>query len=174
LNRKGEVLGVATVIEILVTRDQKPGGGGGGSPLRTRSASRPGTVYFKNGREVLCDTAWKEGRTVFLVIHMKSLSKRVERHRRIRKEVHWHIASFSTAAEFHAGLPVRSEDDLECELASEMSSISEWSVPGFGCTDCSCPSHLFGFSTDPMSIREFHYALQYYRMDRLLEKYPLS
>ncbi len=60
-----------TVIEILVTRDQKPGGEGGGSPLNTRFASRPGTVHFKNGREVLCDTAWKEGRTVFLVIHGK-------------------------------------------------------------------------------------------------------
>jgi hypothetical protein len=71
LNRKGEVLGVATVTEILVTREQKPDGGGGGSPLRTMSASRPGTVYFKNGREVLCDMAWKEGGTVFLVIHGK-------------------------------------------------------------------------------------------------------
>jgi S1-C subfamily serine protease len=60
----------ATVTEILVTRDQKPGAEGG-SPLHTRSTSRPGTVYFKNGREVLCDKAWKEGVTVFLVIHGK-------------------------------------------------------------------------------------------------------
>jgi hypothetical protein len=45
--------------------------GYGGSPLHARSAFRPGTVYFKNGREVLCDTAWKEGGTVFLVIHGK-------------------------------------------------------------------------------------------------------
>jgi len=61
----------ATVTEILVTRDQKPGVVGSVSPLRTRSTSRPGTVYFKNGREVLCDTAWKEGGTVFLVMHGK-------------------------------------------------------------------------------------------------------
>jgi hypothetical protein len=60
----------ATVIEILVTRDQKPVGESS-SPLHTRSTSRPGTVYFKNGREVHCDTAWKEGGTVFLVIHGK-------------------------------------------------------------------------------------------------------
>jgi sugar fermentation stimulation protein A len=66
---------------------------------------------------------------------------------------------------------VRSEDDLECELASAMGNISEWSVPGFGCSDCSCPSHLFGFTTDPMARRKFHDLLQYYRMDRLLEKY---
>jgi len=61
----------ATVTEILVTRDQKREGEGAASSLRTRSASRPGTVYFKNGREVLCDTAWKEGHTVFLIIHGK-------------------------------------------------------------------------------------------------------
>jgi hypothetical protein len=60
----------ATVTEILVTRDQKPSVERG-SPLHTRSTSRPGTVYFKNGRQVLCDTAWKEGLTVFLVIHGK-------------------------------------------------------------------------------------------------------
>jgi hypothetical protein len=61
----------ATVTEILVTRDQKQGGEGAASPLRSRSASRPGSVYFRNGREVLCDAAWKEGLTVFLVIHGK-------------------------------------------------------------------------------------------------------
>ena len=60
----------ATVTEILVTRDQKPGEESR-SPRRTLSTSRPGTVYFKNGREVLCDAAWKEGGTVFLVIHGK-------------------------------------------------------------------------------------------------------
>lgn len=60
----------ATVTEILVTRDQKPGGEGG-SPFHTRSTSPPGTVYFKNGKELLCDKAWKEGVTVFLVIHGK-------------------------------------------------------------------------------------------------------
>jgi len=61
----------ATVTEILVTRDRKREGESGGSPLQTKSASRPGTVYFKNGKEVLCDAAWKEAGTVFLVIHGK-------------------------------------------------------------------------------------------------------
>ncbi len=117
---------------------------------------------------------FRPGYYVYAGSAMKSLSKRVERHRRIRKNLHWHIDYLSGAAEFHAALPVRSEDDLECELASAMSSISEWSVPGFGCSDCSCPSHLFGFSTDPLSTRQFHDLLQYFRMDRLLEKYSLS
>jgi sugar fermentation stimulation protein A len=114
------------------------------------------------------------GRGYYLYVGsaMKGLSKRVERHRRIRKKLHWHIDYFRGLAEIQAALPVRSEDDLECDLASAVRTISEWSVPGFGCSDCSCPSHLFGFSTDPMSTRKFHDLLQYYRMDRLLEKYP--
>jgi sugar fermentation stimulation protein A len=114
----------------------------------------------------------RQGYYLYVGSAMKSLSKRVERHRRIRKKLHWHIDYFRGLAEIQAALPVRSEDDLECALASAMNSISEWSVPGFGCSDCSCPSHLFGFSTDPMSTRKFHDLLQYYRMDRLTEKYP--
>jgi sugar fermentation stimulation protein A len=116
----------------------------------------------------------RQGYYLYVGSAMKSLSKRVERHRRIRKKLHWHIDYFRGLAEIQAVLPVRSEDDLECELASAMRTISEWSVAGFGCSDCSCPSHLFGFSTDPMSTRKFHDVLQYFRMDRLTEKYPLG
>jgi hypothetical protein len=61
----------AGVTEILVTREQKREDEGGASPLRTKSASRPRTVYFKNGRQALCDAAWKEAGTVFLVIYGK-------------------------------------------------------------------------------------------------------
>lgn len=118
--------------------------------------------------------SFEQGYYIYVGSAMKSLSKRVERHRRIRKKRHWHIDYFRDRAEFQAALPIRSEDDLECELASAMSGISDWAVPEFGCSDCSCPSHLFGFATDPMSTRKFHDVLQYFRMDRLMEKYPSS
>ena len=116
---------------------------------------------------------FKQGYYLYVGSAMKSLTKRVERHRRVRKKPHWHVDYFSGLADFHIALPVRSADDLECRLASAISSLSEWSVPGFGCSDCSCPSHLFGFSTDPLSLRQFHDVLQYFRMDRLLEKYRM-
>jgi sugar fermentation stimulation protein A len=93
---------------------------------------------------------------------------------RVRKKHLWHIDTFSAAAELSTALPVRSEDDLECDLASAMNKISEWTAPGFGCSDCSCPSHLFGFVKDPLATSKFHEVLQYYRMNRLLEKYPFS
>lgn len=117
---------------------------------------------------------FKQGYYIYVGSAMKSLSKRVGRHRRIRKKLRWHVDYFSGLADFHIALPVRSADDLECEIASAIGSISEWTVPGFGCSDCPCPSHLFGFSADPMSTRRFHEVLQYFRMDRLLEKYQSS
>jgi sugar fermentation stimulation protein A len=119
----------------------------------------------------LGEAQFKQGYYIYVGSAKRNLSQRAERHRRSRKKFHWHIDYFSSLAEFQASLPVRSEDDLECDLASAMSKISDWSVPGFGCSDCSCPSHLFGFSTNPMSTRKFHDVLQYFRMDRLLEKY---
>jgi hypothetical protein len=61
----------ATVTELLVTRSPKREGVSSGSSLRTMSASRPYTVYFRDGREVLCDRAWKEGLVVFLAVHGK-------------------------------------------------------------------------------------------------------
>jgi sugar fermentation stimulation protein A len=40
-------------------------------------------------------------------------------------------------------------------------------VPGFGSSDCSCGSHLFGMAEDPLHSPEFIALLQYFRMDRL-------
>jgi hypothetical protein len=65
-------VGKEGITELLVSRDQtRENERSAAVPSKTRSASRPVTVYFKDGREVLCDEAWKEGKTVFLVIHGK-------------------------------------------------------------------------------------------------------
>ena len=39
------------------------------------------------------------------------------------------------------------EDRLECRLAHEFIGNG---IPGFGCSDCACPSHLFYRRDDPM------------------------
>ena len=31
-------------------------------------------VYFKNGKELICDEAWEEGNTIFLVVHSKKVA----------------------------------------------------------------------------------------------------
>jgi sugar fermentation stimulation protein A len=100
---------------------------------------------------------------------MTNLSQRVERHRRLHKRVHWHIDRFRPHARFVETLPIRSSDRLECELAHAIEGIASWSIPGFGCSDCRCKSHLFGMMDNPLDDEAFHDLLAWYRMDRLVE-----
>ena len=121
-----------------------------------------GKVHFRKGFYIYVGSA------------MTNLSKRMERHRRLRKQYHWHIDALRAIAEFHSILAIRSSERLECEVAKAMSQIAEWSVPGFGSTDCSCETHLFAMATNPIQSGDFQKLLQYFRMDRYPDGPPSS
>jgi sugar fermentation stimulation protein A len=111
---------------------------------------------------------FRKGFYVYVGSGMANLSRRMERHRHLRKRSHWHIDALRAVAEFRSALALRSSDRLECEVAEAVSGIAGWSVPRFGSTDCSCETHLFGMASDPIQSEDFHKLLQYFRMDRLL------
>jgi sugar fermentation stimulation protein A len=110
---------------------------------------------------------FKKGYYLYVGSAKNSLSKRLERHRRKRKRFHWHIDYLRTFCEPHEAIAIRTTADLEHELAGAVSAIADWQIPGFGCSDCSCPSHLFGMQEDPLHSSRFIKLLQYFRMDRL-------
>jgi sugar fermentation stimulation protein A len=112
-------------------------------------------------------TLFRAGFYVYVGSAMVNLTARTERHKRMRKRHHWHIDTLRDVAELRTVLAIRSTDRLECDIANSMSEIAPWSVHGFGSSDCTCPSHLFGFGGDPVSLPSFQGLLQYYRMDRL-------
>jgi sugar fermentation stimulation protein A len=97
---------------------------------------------------------------------MANLTARIERHLRLRKRFHWHIDWLRSHATVRIALPIRSSLRLECSIAERLSVDSDWSVPGFGCSDCSCRTHLFAMKEDPMLRPSFHNLVQYFRMDR--------
>ncbi|HXY55756.1 MAG TPA: DNA/RNA nuclease SfsA [Nitrospirota bacterium] len=97
----------------------------------------------------------------------KNLTQRIARHRRRRKKLFWHIDYLREYADFCAALPVRTSASLECDLAFALEGISHWTIPGFGSSDCSCDSHLFGMVDDPLHSPRFIEMLQYFRIDRL-------
>jgi sugar fermentation stimulation protein A len=101
---------------------------------------------------------------------MANLTARIERHVRLRKRFHWHVDWLRANAILRAALPIRCSDRLECDIANRLSRIADWSIPGFGCSDCSCRAHLFGTGEDPLERPAFHRVLQYFRMDRFEEK----
>ena len=99
----------------------------------------------------------------------KDLSARLARHlRKGGKNFHWHVDYLREAAGSCRALPIRTPDDLECELAAALHRLALYAFPGFGSSDCSCPSHLFFLGeSDPLHHPGLLELLQYYRMDRL-------
>lgn len=110
---------------------------------------------------------FRAGYYIYVGSAMANLTARVERHRRLRKNLHWHIDYLRAAADFISVLPIRASVSLECVLAGKMEKITEWTVPGFGSSDCLCPSHLFALASNPFLSQDFLDVIQYFRMDRL-------
>jgi len=113
---------------------------------------------------------FEQGFYIYVGSAKKGLSRRIERHRRRRKKPFWHIDYLRESSLLHAALPILSSDDLECDIARGLGEVADKEVPGFGSSDCSCPSHLFYMERDPLHSRGFHAFLQYYRMERPVER----
>lgn len=114
-----------------------------------------GIVHFPKGYYVYVGSA------------KQNLAARLTRHQRKRKKMHWHIDYFRQEAEVTAVIPIRTADDLEHDIADSVNFIASWSIAGFGCTDCHCSSHLFGFPDDPIHRRDFMKVVENFRMNRL-------
>ena len=96
-----------------------------------------------------------------------NLTKRIERHLRRRKQFHWHIDYLRDRAESCKALPVRSNSDLEHDMANALGKLADWTIPRFGSSDCKCPTHLFGFKANPIHMPQFIELLLKFRIDRL-------
>lgn len=128
---------------------------------RKVAIGRLGTIAFPKGFYLYVGSA------------MARLTARLQRHLRTEKKDHWHIDFLRAVAESCYALPIRSSHRLECELAEALKKIADWGVCGFGSTDCSCETHLFGMERDPLQSKDFHQLLQYFRMDRIFNEDPV-
>jgi len=114
-----------------------------------------GPVFFSRGFYIYVGSA------------KKNLTRRMERHLRKRKKFFWHIDYLRDHAKACMALPIRSQTSLEHEVAFALNRIADWSVPGFGSSDCSCETHLFAMHDNPVHSQEFIDVLQYFRIERL-------
>jgi len=78
---------------------------------------------------------------------------RADRHLRLAlrrdRPPRWHIDYLLLDPHFFpaAVVTAATDRDCECDLAC---AVAGSSVPGFGCSDCACPSHLFYRPGDPV------------------------
>ena len=93
----------------------------------------------------LGDVEFQGGYYVYVGSAMNGLAARVARHRREQKRVHWHIDYLLAKAELIEVIEIPTSKRMECRFSQHISRYAESSIPGFGCSDCSCSSHLHYF-----------------------------
>ncbi|MFO8081040.1 MAG: GIY-YIG nuclease family protein [Armatimonadota bacterium] len=77
---------------------------------------------------------------------MGGLDARIARHLRDDRRLHWHVDYLLQHAEVVDVLRVESEERMECAIAAALADRLAC-VAGFGASDCTCESHLFGPAT---------------------------
>jgi len=118
----------------------------------------------------LGDIFFKEGFYIYVGSAMKNLQARLERHKRKRKKLFWHIDYFREEVDLIQWIPIRSSIRYECELAKRIQDISDGYIKDFGVSDCSCVSHLFYVDKNPLEKPDFIEIIQFFRMSKVILK----
>jgi len=85
---------------------------------------------------------FKKGSYVYVGSALNGLEQRIQRHLRRQKKSHWHIDYFLPYTEIIDIFYQEGTRKEECKIA-EVFENNVTSIPGFGCSDCSCAGHLF-------------------------------
>lgn len=86
----------------------------------------------------------KAGTYCYVGSAMNGLDQRVSRHLSHEKKKRWHIDFLTTVCNEMDAYEHEGDEPTECDLANLiLSSGGISAVKGFGCSDCSCQTHLF-------------------------------
>ncbi len=109
---------------------------------------------LKVGR--LGEVMFQEGYYIYVGSAMRNLRARIERHRRKRKKLHWHIDYLTRVADGLDSIAIISPQRQECEIAQGISSFMKMGPSGFGSSDCRCLTHLFWIERNPVQMEAFY------------------
>jgi sugar fermentation stimulation protein A len=91
-----------------------------------------------------------QGVYIYVGSALNNMEKRITRHKKKDKKMHWHIDYFLQHATITNTLTIETQDKLECSIAQLISLIPRvQEIPHFGSSDCHCTSHLFHFPVPP-------------------------
>jgi Uri superfamily endonuclease len=93
-----------------------------------------------------------QGSYAYVGSAMGGLGARVNRHLRREKRVRWHVDYLLEKGTVKKVVYAPTNKRLECRLAHGLTEAFR-SFPGFGSSDCCCPSHLF-FSDDSHALEK--------------------
>ena len=90
----------------------------------------------------LSDVYFPRGYYAYVGSALGGVESRLSHHLSRTKKRHWHIDYLLLKASVTDIIIGESEDRVECAMAQALSAQFN-SIPGFGTSDCRCPSHLF-------------------------------
>jgi Uri superfamily endonuclease len=93
---------------------------------------------------------------------LNGLEQRIRRHLRSHKKLHWHIDYLLAYATITGVFIKESSKREECDLANAFGQSFD-AIPGFGCSDCACQSHLFFGTVETIEQLAFSLQMKPYR-----------
>jgi Uri superfamily endonuclease len=109
---------------------------------------------------------FKKGCYAYVGSALNGLEQRIQRHLRTDKKTYWHIDYLLPFTEIVEILYKENNRREECRIAQFLER-NFGSIPSFGCSDCSCTSHLFFGSFDNIiqAVTSLH--MELYLFDRV-------
>ena len=107
---------------------------------------------------------FKKGCYVYVGSALNGLDQRIQRHLRADKKTHWHIDYLLPFTEIVDIFYKENNRREECRIA-QLLERNFGSIPGFGCSDCSCKSHLFFGSSKEITQVAINLQMKSYLLD---------
>ena len=99
----------------------------------------------------LPDVHFRRGYYAYVGSALGGIKSRLSRHLNQNKKPFWHIDYLLQKAPITDIIIGETKERVECAIAQALSSQFD-SIPGFGSSDCHCPSHLF-FATEERQMK---------------------
>ncbi|MCS7203323.1 MAG: DNA/RNA nuclease SfsA [Thermodesulfovibrio sp.] len=112
---------------------------------------------------------FRKGYYIYVGSAKRGLSKRIKRHKRKLKKFRWHIDYLLKEAQIIQDFPIITSLHVECDIAKKLEEISDEVLENFGCSDCSCKTHLFYLRDNPTNNEKFINLVNFFRI-KMLEK----
>jgi sugar fermentation stimulation protein A len=110
----------------------------GGIYLVVATLKRPANLRVRSGRVFKLPA----GNYGYAGSARGGLAPRLARHLKKDKTPHWHVDFLLTRARVSTIVCTVTTEKLECDFERRLAAGLA-GVPGFGASDCGCPSHLF-------------------------------
>jgi len=107
---------------------------------------------------------FKKGYYAYVGSALNGLDQRIQRHLKADKKIHWHIDYLLAFTEIVEIFYKENNRREECSIAQVLER-NFTSIPGFGCSDCSCKSHLFFGSSEEITQVVTHLEMKLYQFD---------